>query len=168
MKSSAKAGWLSKRHVNQIPTWNLQQCLEFLELSDTSQTKKLPGAKEAKLQNVKRAVLDLLTQWISRELNAPPCIKPSDYTNAVDAMNSTKFLMDYLIESNGLSGSCPAVPPVRHGDISVIAPDVSKALSATNEIFAVWNRYQTDGFPSDSASETAKEESASIDHSSSK
>jgi hypothetical protein len=85
-KPPSKHDWLQKTHTSEISTWDLNQCIAFLSLSECTQIKKLPGGGTA--TESKELVHKQLMSLIRSENDKPT-------PNAVAKVNDEKEEIDF-------------------------------------------------------------------------
>jgi hypothetical protein len=105
-KPPSKHDWLQKTHCNKIPSWDLNQCIAYLSLSECTQIKKLPGGGTA--TESKELVHERLMKLIAGNINdqnkpdpdalaeviAADAEEEVDFTALVCALNLLLCLVD--------------------------------------------------------------------------
>lgn len=95
MSSSRKqvSGWLGQTSFDEIYTWDIQKCLDFLALSETAQ-KKLPRGPKASLS--RERVRQRLLEQTSDDKRIPATMEDC-ITTGVNAINQLTFLLNYFL-----------------------------------------------------------------------
>jgi hypothetical protein len=107
----------NKHIVAQLSNWNLEQCIQFLEISESNQRKRVVNPNpNPKLNVIKHAIQDRILDLTGLcETNS--CIFESDYTMVANVFNSTSYVLEDLLRGR-------KAPLVRHGNVSSMKEDM--------------------------------------------
>ena len=98
-KPPSKHDWLQKTHFSEIPSWDLNQCIAFLSLSECTQITKLPGGGTATQSKelVHKQLMSLIRGNKKPKAEVMPVAEEKqeiDFTAIVYALNLQQCLID--------------------------------------------------------------------------
>lgn len=99
-RQQKKTAWLAQTCFNDISNWDIQKCLDFLNLSEKAQ-KNLPNSEKASVsrEHVRQRLLELLPD----DRNIPSNFDKS-IAIGVDAINQLTYLLNYRLHQQGIPG----------------------------------------------------------------